>query len=147
MQDISGFGLRLNIRASVTFPVGFNVTQFADDADPFDAPDLTIRESAVGLNGDLQVWSTPNPIVRTVSVIPNSDDDRNLSTLLEANRAGRGKFPVQDVITITAIYPDGRVETYNSGAITAGQPGQSVASAGRQKSKTFTFVFENVTRA
>ncbi|BFI50491.1 phage tail fiber protein [Yersinia pseudotuberculosis] len=33
-MDISGFGTIVNIRASKTFPAGFNVTQFADDAEP-----------------------------------------------------------------------------------------------------------------
>lgn len=147
MQDISGFGLRLNIRASVTFPVGFDITQFADDADPFDSPEITVAESAMGLNGDLLRWNNANPIVRTISVVPGSDDDRNLAALFEANRAGRGKNPVQDEITLTAVYPDGRVETYSPGAITAGHSGKSVASTGRLKSKTYTFVFENMTTA
>ena len=147
MQDISGFGLRLNLRASITFPIGFDVTQFADDADPFDTPEITVAESAMGLNGDLLRWNNANPIVRTISVVPGSDDDRNLAILLESNRAGRGKNPVQDEITLTAIYPDGKTEVYSPGAITAGQPGNSVASAGRLKSKTYTFVFENMTTA
>src|ERR1700753_3783497 len=105
MQDVSGFGVSLQIVASSTFPAGFTVTEFADDVDPFDIPSIQIADKAMGVNGDLIIWSKPNPINITVGVIPNSDDDKNLGILLEANRVGRGKISAQDVVTITAIYP------------------------------------------
>lgn len=143
MNDISGFGSQLNIIASNTFPVGFPVTQFADDADPFDFPALQIADSAMGLNGDLIPWSKANPIKLTVSVIPNSIDDDTLGILLEANRVGRGKSGAKDIITMTILYPDGRFVTLIEGIITEGMPSNSVASAGRMKSKTYSFSFEN----
>ena len=147
MQNISGFGLRVNIRASISFPVGFDVTEFADDADPFDSPESTVAESAMGLNGDLIVYNNANPLIKTISVITGSESDQNLSALFEANRAGRGKNPVQDIITLTAVFPDGRTEVYSPGAITTGNSGQSVASSGRKKSRTYGFTFENMTTA
>lgn len=146
-NDISGFGLRLQVVASNTFPAGLDVTQFADDADPFDSPALQVRDKAMGLNGDLISWSKANPVTATLSVIPNSDDDRNLSVLLGANRVGKGKQSAADVITITAIYPDGSVTNFTQGVITDGPPALSAASAGRLKSKTYTFAFENVNYA
>jgi len=36
MNDISVFGIRVQLVASETFPAGISLTQFADDADPFD---------------------------------------------------------------------------------------------------------------
>ncbi len=143
MQNISGFGLQVRIIASVTFPQGFTVTQFADDADPFDLPSLQIGDKAMGLNGDLIVWETPNPINITLNVVPQTDDNRNLAVLLEANRVGRGKNGARDVITMTGIYPDGKTITLAPGAITDGMPGNSVASAGRLKSQSYAFTFEN----
>ncbi len=143
MQDISGFGLQVRIVASVSFPSGFTVTQFADDADPFNFPDMQIADSAMGLNGDLVVWSTANPINPVISVIPNTEDDRNLSMLLEANRVGRGKKSVQDNITITAIYPDGRNITLINGKLTNGPAGKTVSSSGRLGTRAYTFAFEN----
>jgi len=143
-NDISGFGLRLQVVASNTFPAGFEVTQFADDADPFDSPALPVRDKAMGLNGDLVTWGKATPVGATLSVIPNSDDDLNLSVLLEANRVGKGKQSARDVVTITAIYPDGSTTNFTQGVITDGPPAPSVASAGRLKSKTYTFAFENV---
>ncbi|OJW21169.1 MAG: hypothetical protein BGO49_24455 [Planctomycetales bacterium 71-10] len=142
-QDISGFGLVVNVIASSTFPAGFVVTQFADDSDPFDIPSVQIADKAMGVNGDLVVWSRAVPIDVSISVIPGSPDDANLGILAQANRPGRGKAPALDSITLTGIYPDGTQITLQSGRLTNAPFGKSVASAGRMKSKTYTFTFQN----
>lgn len=143
MADISGFGLQINIVASRTFPQGFVVTQFADDADPFDMPSMQIADTGMGVNGDMVSWSLANPIKPTLNVIPGSDDDKNLQVLFEQNRVGKGKFGALDVITMTGVYPDGTTITLTNGKITDGMPGKSLASAGRLKSKNYAFAFEN----
>ena len=144
-NNISGFGLRITLTASVSFPRGFTISAFAGDADPFDNPTLTIAEHEMGLNGDLITWSNANPLAVTFNIIPNSEDDINLNALFEANRVGRGKQSVQDEITVVAIYPDGNTATYSGGSPTSFIPANSVASAGRLKTKPYTFNFENVT--
>lgn len=143
MVNISGNGLNVYVLADRTFPVGFNVTQFADDADPFDFPELQIADTGMGVNGDMVTWTTLAPVEVKISVIPSSDDDVSLATLLEANRGGKNKKVAKDVITMTGIYPDGRTILLNNGVIISGAPNDSVASAGRYKSKTYTFRFEN----
>lgn len=143
MQDVSGYGSSLNIIADKTFPQGFDVTEFADDADPFDTPDLKVGDGKVGLNGTLITWTTAAAIIVAVSVVPGSVDDQNLSILLEANRAGKGKFPVKDSIVLTQILPNGKQTQMAPGKITDGPPGDSISSAGRIKSKTYKFMFEN----
>lgn len=147
MQDISGFGIRLILKASVTFPQGITLTEFADDGDPFDTASQQIMDSAMGLNGDMIVWSKANPIKPTISVIPDSDDDRNLAVLAEANRVGKGKTSRRDVITLTAIYPSGKTITLNNGKITDAILTQPVASVGRLKTKPYVFAFEGMTRS
>lgn len=147
MQDISAFGIRVQVIASQTFPAGISITQFADDADPFDAPSMQIRDKAMGVNGDLISWSKANPIPVTLNVVPGGDDDRNLSVLFEANRVGKGKFGARDIISIVAIYPDGHVAAFTQGVITDGQPANSAQSSGRLKSKAYAFAFENVNRS
>src|SRR5512138_1873531 len=131
MNDISAFGLKVQLTASQTFPSGISLTQFADDADPFDAPSMQIRDKAMGINGDLIAWSKANPLPVTLNVIPNSEDDRNLAVLFEANRVGKGKQGARDVIGITVVYPDGRTASFTQGVITDGMAANSVASAGR----------------
>lgn len=146
MQDVSGFGLRIILQASVTFPQGISLTQFADDSDPFDTPSQQLMDKAMGLNGDLVVWSKANPITPTINVIPNTDDDRNLEVLAEANRVSRGKTSARDIITLTVIYPDGRSLTLNNGKVTDAIVTRPVASSGRMKTKPYAFAFEGVTR-
>lgn len=142
MTDVSGFGLRVRLVASATFPAGIDISQFADDADPFDLPSIQVADKAMGLNGDMVTWSKANPLLVTLNVIPNGEDDRNLSVLLEANRPARGKLPARDRVTLTGIYPDGKSVTLSEGVLTDGMPGLSVASAGRLKSKSYAFAFE-----
>ena len=142
MQNISGFGLIVNVRASRTFPLGIPLTQFADDADPLDIPGLQIADSAMGLNGDLIGWSKANPIKVTLNILPNTTDDIEMSILFEANRVGRGKIGARDIITMTLLYPSGNFVTLTPGMITDGSPSSAVASAGRLKTKSYSFTFE-----
>lgn len=142
--DISGTGLSILVQASNTFPAGFTVTQFADDADPFDLPALEIAATAMNVNGELVTWSSPQPIIPTLNVIPGSEDDNNLSILFEANRAAGGKTVARDLITMVAVYPDGSTVTVSNGKMTSGFPGKSIASAGRMKSKAYTFAFQDI---
>lgn len=147
MQNVGGFGLKLRLTASRTLPSGITLTQFADDADPFDLPAVVVAQTAMGLNGDLITWSSPAPLVVTINVIPGSDDDRTLAAIFEANRVGRNKASARDVITLASMYPGGNNLTLSEGVMTSGMPGDSVASAGRKKSKAYVFAFEGLSRA
>ena len=141
--DISGFGIEARLLASVTFPAGFTLTEFADDADPITIDNQQIVDTAMSLNGDLLSWSTANPIPATIAVIPNSADDVNLSVLVEANRVGQGKRSNQDSITLVMTTPDGRSVTLTNGKLTEGPVANTVNSSGRLNSKSYQFRFEN----
>lgn len=145
--NIGGFGLIVALRASNTFPAGMTVQQFADDADPFDFPDLQVADVAMGLNGDLLTWSKAMPLVTQIAVVPESDDDNNLAVLLAANRVGKNKQSAQDVITLVGTYPSGYVVTLSNGRLTNGSISNSIASAGRMKSKVYKLAFQNITIA
>jgi hypothetical protein len=145
MQNISAFGFVASLKASNTFPNGFTITQWADDADPFDAPSIQLADKSMGINGDLIHWSKPNAIVLTINVLPGGVDDVNLSILAEANRVAKNKGSARDIITISVNYPDGRNPVFAPGIITDGVPSNSVSSAGRMKTKAYTFAFENKT--
>lgn len=142
-NDISGFGTVVALFATTTFPGGIEITQFSDDVDAFDTPAIQVADKKKGLNGDMVVWSVASAIDVTLSVISGSDDDINLGILLEANRPARGKIPARDSITATRTLPDGSALTLTNGVITNGAVGSSVASAGRQKTKVYTFAFED----
>lgn len=145
--EIGGFGLIVSLIASVTFPAGLILEAFADDADPFDFPDLQIADIAMGLNGDLLTWSKATPLVNTVSLVPESTDDINMSVLLAANRVGKNLQSAQDVITLTGKYPSGITVTLSNGRLTNGMVSNSIASSGRMKSKPYKFAFQNITVA
>ena len=142
MENTSGFGFLLNLQADITFPMGIIISQFPDDADPITAEPINIAESAMGLNGDLIVWQKAEPIKLSFSVIPGGDDDDNLAILADNNRVAKGKFPVQDSITIVKIFPNGNTETYANGILMSAPVGTGIASTGRLKTKTYSFAFE-----
>lgn len=142
-NDISGFGLKVIIVADKTYPFGYPVTQFADDSDPLDMSSIQIADKAMGLNGDLLFWAKANPLPMVLNVIPGSEDDVALGILAENNRVGQGKNTARDVITATIIYPDLTQQTLSLGGITDSPFGKSVASAGRLKTKTYAFAFQN----
>ena len=131
MQDVSATGVKITIIAVPTFPQGFEISEFADDADPLDFPAAQIADYGMGVNGDLVTWTKPVPLEVTLNVIPNTDADQNLGILL------------QDLVTLVASYPDGTRKIMSNGKIISGAPANSVASAGRIKTKEYKFVFEN----
>lgn len=146
MQDVSGFGFQVRLIASKTFPAGFTITAFADDADPFDLPQLQINDAAMGLNGDMVTWTFHAPIPVTINLIPKTDEDKNMAVLFEANRAARGKKPARDIITLVGVYPDDSTVTLSKGVCFGSIPSNSIASAGRYKSKPYEFRFEQMTK-
>lgn len=143
MIDVSGTGLSIVVKASNTYPNGILCTAFADDTDPLDFPDLTIAEYGMGLNGDLIVWSSPQALQFSLSIVPGTPEAEALDYLFEANRVAKGKKGARDTVTIIAIYPDGTRKTLKNGKIVSGPAGRGVASGGRIKTATYGFVFEN----
>ena len=144
-QDISGFSSVVSLVASNTFPAGITLTQFADDSDPFDQPSVRVGDVAMGVNGDMLTWRRAVPLPVTISVIPGSQDDLNLSILANANRVSQGKARANDVLTLTVVYPDGSIITFANGAITDSPFAKSISSAGRQKTNTYAMAFQSVT--
>ena len=142
--EIGGFGLVVTLLADKTFPAGLVIESFADDADPFDFPDIQVVDIAMGLNGDMVSWQKAQVLPVSLSVIPESDDDNNLNVLLLANRVGKNLQSARDKITLVGRYPSGAIVTLTPGRITNGPVSNSVASAGRMKSKTYKFAFENI---
>lgn len=149
MNNVSAFGFVATIKASKTFPNGFPLTMFADDADPFDVPSLQVADKGMAVNGDLVVWSKANPINIGFNLIPTSEDDENMRVLFEANRPGKGKSLAYDEITIVVTYPGQAARNYTlvKGVITDGTPTNGVQQSQRQKTKTYNFSFENIQTA
>jgi hypothetical protein len=144
MSDISAAGVSITLVASKTFPSGITLTQFASDSDPFDFADVTIAEAEMNVNGEQVTFSTANPVPVTLSLIPDSDDDKNLSILLRENTQSRNHKSVRDVITLTVNYPEGERRTAVEGKMLSGTPSSGVTSGKRKKSKSYGFSFEEI---
>lgn len=137
-------GLKLQVVASNTFPAGFEVSQFADDADPLDFPTVKIGDSAIGPNGDLVAWNMAAKIPLNLNVVPTGTDDDNLSALFNANFPGRGKVAANDKITIVGVYQSGKTVTLSQGVCIQFMPADSGVSTGRLKTKPYSFEFESI---
>lgn len=143
MQDISGFGGKVALNCSVTFPAGISISQFADDSDPLEFAPIEIADKAMGVNGDMITWAKAIPIAMVLNVIPGSPDDVNLQILFDNNRPSQGKIVTADIIQAVVTYPDGTVTSFGPGRIMMGPPGKSIASSGRIKTRTYTFALQN----
>lgn len=141
--DVSATGFSITLQASVTFPGGFQLTAFADDVDPLNLPSVEAAQAAMDVNGNLVSWSTPQPQNVEIAVLPDSQEAYNLSVLLEANMARRGRRPAGDLITLVAQYGNGAVTTARNGKILSGPRGTNVTSGGRLGSKTFILTFQD----
>ncbi|QJB22077.1 putative structural protein [Xanthomonas phage FoX7] len=146
MQNISGFGLSATVIASATFPTGFQVNAFADDASPIDTPDFELADTAMGLNGHGLNWSRPQMSEFTFNVIAGSDDDKNFEILFEANRIGLGKRSARDKIAATVNYPDGSIESFSEGVMVTGTIMPKISAAGRFETRAWRFRFQNKTK-
>ncbi len=144
MENVSGTGVKAFLQASHTFPVGIWLSIFADDKDAVSSDTVNINDTAMGVNGDMVFWGTPNVVPVKFGVIDGSEDDKNLSLLLENNRVAKNKASVKDIITLTIMYPDGRKKLCVNGVIKDGAVLSSVTSNARRPSREYTFHFENV---
>jgi hypothetical protein len=143
-QDITGFGIVVNLVASSTFPTGITLTQFADDSDPVDLASVRIADVAMGANGDLLTWAKAIPLPAVLNVVAGSDDDINLQILADANRVAQGKASAGDIITMTIVYPDLSSVTLIQGRLTDSAFGKSIAgSSFRMKTKSYAFSFQD----
>jgi len=145
MPDVTGFGTIVTLVASTTFPVGFPVMSFADDADPIDAPTIQIGEGVMGVNGDLITWKKANSIPVIINLIPNTLDQEAMNLLFLANRASQGKKYVNDDITMVVTFPNFKIATFSKGKTIEFKPPGSISSAGRVPTFMYKFTFKDVT--
>src|SRR5579872_4775068 len=141
MINISGSGTSVTILALQSFPMGFAVTQFADDIDPLVADDVETTGTELLYDGSLFAFDKAAAIKLVVGVIAGSDDDINLKIMLQARKANTSILPFPDVTSVVITYPDGGRVILSNGNITSGPLVDSIQSAGRKKGNAFTFMF------
>ena len=141
--DISAMGIKATILAVPSYPVGITLTQFADDGDSLNIPDMTIMQSGMGVNGDMVVWRTAVPCEVDINLIPGTDECLAMENLFKLNMTQKNKVSSKDVLTMTINHPNGKIDILTNGYIIGGKPVQDYSSNGRAKTRTFRLVFEN----
>lgn len=144
MINIGGAGSKVTIISVPTFPQGFTVTEFATDTDPLVVDDTEINNTEVGVNGDVVSWKKAGLLNLELSVIPNSESDKNLKILFNSNRLAKNKVALDDNITMIIVEADGTTTTYTGGKMLSGTPSNSISSDAKLRTKTYRFTFSNV---
>ncbi len=144
--NVSGFGTKITLVSTVTFPYGFQLSAFSDDVDPIDIEDYQAADHEMLLDGGMFPFQTANPIKATIRLIPNSDDDENMKIIMEAARVKQNIISLPDFIILTINYPDGSVLILSKGYIRKGPIANSIQSAGRMRSGSYELVFAEQNR-
>lgn len=141
--DVSAMGLKVLVQATPSFPLGIEVTHFADDGESLAITDMTTMETGMGVNGDLVVWRVATPCEVELNVIPGTDDCNDLEMLFNLNMTQKNRVSSKDLITMIVTHPNGKQTILTNGYIVGGKPAQDYSSNGRANSRTFRFIFEN----
>ena len=142
MEEISVLGTKAWLIADKTFPAGFEITKFPADSDGIDIQETQIGNAEMGVNGDMIAWRTAVPQQLVLTVVPGSDEDKNLQILLDRNRAAKGRMYEQDNITLVVTLNNGTTHTFSNGIIMSGELGYSITSQGKIRTKRYGFMFE-----
>lgn len=141
MIDVSGFGTGITVVALQSFPMGFTVSQFADDVDPIEAKEVAAVGYEMLFDGSPFFYDKASVVEVKVGVIPGSDDDINLKILLQVKKGTTSILPISDLTTMVVTYPDGGRVILSNGSIISGPFLDSIQASGRRKGNTYTFVF------
>ena len=157
MLDISMAGATISIQGALN---AVNITEFADDGTPISVSDIEVAGSGMNLNGTLVTWYKPNPVEVSFSLIPGSQSDRDLSAFLRSVSIGGKGNAVADayIKSMTITVPKADVNgntgqrngnesfTFTNGRLLRGNPGMSSDNEGKAQSKTYTFIFEGISK-
>lgn len=140
-ENLSTFGSKVILSASINYPMGVEIEDWADDADPFGPDNVTISEYGISLNGALLSWQQPAVAELEFSVWANSDSDRILRNIFDTDSIRKGKAALINVLTLSVQFPDGEKAIFTSGKMLSGPPSSRAQQGGRKASKTYRFVF------
>lgn len=141
MIDVSGFGTGITIVALQSFPMGFSLSQFADDQDPLVVEEIEPTGFEMLYDGSLFAFDKAAPIKITVALIPGSADDINCKILLQARKGSASLIPLPDTTVMAITYPDGGRVIMSNGTIYKGPMADSITVGSRKKGNMYSFVF------
>lgn len=124
-----------------SFPMGFKLSSFADDEDSLKIEQCEVSGFEKLYDGTIFGFDKTSPILLSMAIIPNTDDDINLKILLQKRKSNSTYIPLLDGVTMVISYPDGGRNVFSGGVMLGGSIADSMLSGGRKKSNTYNFVF------
>lgn len=155
MLDISMAGATVSISAADGTAI-HNINEFTDEGSPIEIPDIDIADGNMNLNGVLVTWTKAQAAEFSISLIPNSRSDRELSAFLIRHAiGGKGGIPEAFISTLTLNIPANinssatgnkgtQSFTFNNGRMRRGSPGIGSNAEGKMSSRTYNFIFEKI---
>lgn len=141
MIDVSAFGTGITIVATSSFPMGFSLSSFADDEDPISISEVEVSGFEKLYDGSIFTFDKTSPILLSVGVMPNTDDDTNLKILMQMRKSSPQILPLPDTTSMVINYADGGRVILSSGIILSGALADSITTQGRKKGNAYHFVF------
>lgn len=129
------------ISATNTFPLGFEVSDFADDVDPCELPEVPLGVGVKDLNGRVFFQNVAPIIPIYVNVIAYSPSDKRLQTLYNSNLSASNKVSNSDIITLMLKYNGQMDSLYGNGKMIIGSPDVPIQARGRYRSRRYGFIF------
>lgn len=151
MIDISACGATVEVKYGGGT---INITQFSDEGTPFECPDIDLSDNKKNLNGQMISSRTPSVYTISLTVVPGSKEDRELTKLAEKSTIMPGNVrPISEIVIDSIILrvPEinassettgSSVFTWLNGRMKSAPTGPSTSSEGRMSARTFTFEME-----
>lgn len=152
MIDISTVGASVEIESGLGT---IRITQFSDEGTPFECPDVDLSDNRKNLNGQMISSRTPSVYSVSVTVIPGSEEDLELSRLAQKAALMPGSVSrISDLVIerISLMLPgingsgEGvageRVFVWTHGRMKTAPTGPSSSAEGRMAARTYTFEME-----
>ena len=136
-MDITAIGTKIILQDAV-FSAGIVLTQAPADGTFWEVENSTFANVTVGLNCHQISWSTPNVITIRISVIPNSEDDRNLKAMASYARP-QSVTPNIDSVQIYKLEVNGSKSNYGDFKMTEAPMDNTANADGSFATRTYTF--------
>lgn len=141
MIDLSGFGTGITIVSTGTFPQGFTLKQFSDDEEPLSIENTEVAGYEKLYDGSIFTFDKTSPLLLSVGIMPNTDDDMNMKILLQMRKSSKQILPLPDTTSMIIGYPDGGKVAMSNGTMLSGPLADSLSAQGRKKGNVYHFVF------
>lgn len=153
MIDISAVGAKVVISHGAGKDI--TITRFSDEGTPFECADVDLSDNKKNLNGEMISSRTPSVYTVSVTVIPGTEEDKELTRLAQMSALMPGSVqPISKIVIndITLTLPEinesaesiagGRVFKWKKGRMKSAPTGPSTSAEGRMAARTFSFEME-----